>query len=75
MNWTEMPHWVVMTMEGPGEERCAGHHPTRRYAGEQRERVRASAWRRRAWIRPTAGDTEEQALETERAYIKAESAD
>lgn len=38
-NWTERPHWVVMVIDSPGEEHCAGHHPTRKLADAQAQRL------------------------------------
>jgi hypothetical protein len=72
-DWTERPHWVVRAFVA-GESECIGHHPTRALADKQAHRKRRThnGPMQGVTVEPTAGDTPEQAMETERAYKAAE---
>jgi hypothetical protein len=53
-SWTERPHWVVMVVEAPGEERAIGHYEHREEARAHQRRAVKRYGRGRAFVRRTS---------------------
>ena len=65
-SWTEQPHWTVIALDRGGDELCIGHYV--RHADAAAHAARARKRYDRAWVSTTAGDTAQDACETEATY-------